>query len=457
MSRFPLPLGRQAGAARAPIESVERLLNGYLESAPSGKEPTPIYGTPGLLPFASGFNGSIRGVAKMNGVPYVVMGSRLYSVASDGTYTDLGAIPNTDLVSMDADGINVVIVTAGSIYVWNQAGGVQLVTDPDAPDAASVVFIDGFFLFVELNTQQFFICALSDPLTYDALDFSSAEWKPDLLVSAIVLHRTVFMMGAETMEAQQNTGAAAFPFQRYQDIFVTCGIAGRFSAVVSNDALFWLANDYTVRRLDGLSATPISTSRINRLIKAWTDPSLTVASAHVLDEHLFIVFRNPDGCIVYDQTTQLWHERASYGSTTWRVSHLFDAFGKTLAGSASLGKLYSLDVATYDEDGTTLEFETVTPFLYSANKLLTVMELEVVAETGGAAAGASAFITAERTKDGQRWSPRKSKSLGLIGQYLKRVLFGPQGQARQFAWRIRITDPVRRAILGVYAEADVET
>lgn len=454
--RFPLALGKQSSAGKAPAESVERLLNGYVETVPDGKEPTPVYGTPGLKRWASGLAGPIRGRLEMTGVLYVVAGGHLYSLDGNGLSTDLGLIPNADKVAIDGDGTNVVIVTAGKIYVWNQANGVVMVTDPDAPNASSVVFIDGFFMFGEANSEQFFISGLGDPINYDALDFASAEWKPDNLITPVVQRRTVFMMGAKTMEAQQNTGAAAFPFQRYSDLFIDVGIAGRDAVVTTNDSMYWLANDFTARRLDGMTATPVSTADINRKFKAWSDPSATICSAHVIAAHLFVVFWNPDGCVAFDQSTQLWHERSSYGSKTWRASHLVDCYGLTLACSSIDGTIYSLDEATFDEDGQPLEFEMVTPFLYRQNLRLSTTELEVVAQTGEGAVGTDPQITAERTRDGKVWSPRKRRSLGRTGENEKRVRFGPQGQARQMAWRFRITDPVRRAILGAYAEADVE-
>lgn len=450
-------MGKKSDAAAAPAESVERLLNAYLESVPTGKEPTPIYGTPGLKGWAAGMDGGIRGGLEMNDTIYAVMGGHLYSIDAAGVPTPLGVIPNTDLVGMADDGTNVVLVTEGKIYVWNAAGGLTPVTDPDAPNAGSVTWSDGFFEFGELDTQQFFISGLEDPIDYDALDFASAEAKPDKLVTPFVHHRILYLFGSEELEAQQNTGAADFPFTRYEGVNIDVGLAGRDAVTDTNDAMFFLAVDDTVRRIDGLTATKISTARISKLIKGWTDKTLTVATAHVYADHLFVIFRNPDGCIVWDQNAALWHERASYGSPTWRVSHMIQCYGKTLYGSATEGKIYELDAETFDEDGAILPFEVTTPFVYSKNDRFVVTEVEVVAQTGvGGLTDPAPLITLERTKDGETWSPRKSRSLGKAGERGKRVSFGQQGQARAMAFRIGIYDPVQRAVLGAYVEVDVE-
>lgn len=452
--RAPLVLGHKSDAAAVPMESVERLLNAYVDSIPSGKEPTPIYGTPGLKRWASGLDGGCRGALEQ--APYAVMGGQLYRFDLTGAATPLGAVPNADLVAMAWDGTNVVLTTMGAIYVWNQTDGLNLVTDPDAPAASSVTWSDGYFIFGQQDTESYFLSALQDPIDYDALDFASAEANPDLLVTPFVHHRIVYLCGTRTIEAQQNTGGADFPFTRYEGVNIDVGLAGRDAIVSTNDAMFLLADDDTVRRLDGLTATKISTARISQLIAAWADKTKTVASAHVFADHLFVVFRNPDGCVCWDQNAGAWHERGSYGSTTWRVSHLIDCFDLKLYASATEGKVYALDADTFDEDGAVLPFEIVTPWVYLQNKRLTVSELEIVAQMGVGSLTLDPQITLRRTKDGVTWSDRKARRLGKQGQPRRRVLFGPQGQGRALAFKLSITDPVRRAVLGAYAEIDPE-
>lgn len=453
--RIPLVLGQSSDKAKASQESVERLLNAYLERVPKGKEPEPIYGTPGLTVWCSGLAGAVRGALEMTGAVYAVAGTSLCSIASNGTETLLGSVPGTDVVQMAGDGINVVLVSAGEIYVWNGAT-LGPVTDPDAPAASSVVWLDSFFVFGELGTQQWFISALADPTNYDALDFASAEWKPDNLVTPVVLRDTLYLAGTKTFEAQQNTGAAAFPFSAYQDLKIDVGLAGRDAVTTTNDSMFWQANDDTIRRLDGLTATVVSTPAIGRLIAAWADKTATVASSHVWDHHLFVVFRNPDGCVVFDQTTERWHERGSYQSATWQVRHMIDAYDLKLFASATTGTIYKLDETVFDEDGSILEFEIVTPFAYVQNRRLTVTEVELVCETGVGTTTLDPVVTAERTRDGVTWSDRKPRHLGKQGERGTRVSFGVQGSERAMAWRFRITDPVKRAVFGAYAEADVE-
>lgn len=452
--RIPLALGKTSEQARAPMESVERLINAYVEAQPQGKEPTPIYGTPGLALYKTGLNGAVRGMLSTPTYLYVVAGTHLYEVKDDGTATDAGSIPGTLNVAMATDGVSVVVVPqSGTIYVYN--GALTTVTDPDAPAASSVVWLDGFFIFGELGDDTWFISALNDPTSYDALDFATAEWKPDRLLTPVIHRDTLYLFGTESLQAEQNVGGADFPFQEYRDLKVDVGLAGREAVVTTNDTVFWLANDFTVRRLDGITATPVSTPAIARLIKAWSDASLTVASAYVWDQHLFVVFRNPDGCVCFDQTTSLWHERQSAALNTWRVNFHAEQFGFHFWGSASEGKFYRMEDDVWAEDGATLPFRIVTPFVYAQNRRVSVTELEVVAQTGVGTAG-NAAITCRRTKDGATWSPAKTRNLGNAAQGNGRVRFGLQGMGRAMAFELGIDAPVQRAIFGIYADADIE-
>lgn len=453
--RVPLLIGKKRGQSSAPAESAERLVNGYVETVTDGKEFDPVLGTPGLVLWASGLNGAIRGMHCMAGVLYAVAGTKLYSFSSAGVATECGDVPGSDLVAMDGDGTNLAIVAGGEIYIWNGTN-VTAVADADAPSASSVRWLDGYFIFGETDTQDWFISAVDDPTNYDALDFASAEWRPDKLRTPVVLRRTLYLFGEKSIEAQQNTGDADFPFSRYQDIFINVGLAGRDAVCDSNDTLFWLAHDGTARRLDGITATRISDHAIERVIAGWSDQTATVASAHVWQGHLFVLFRNPEGCICFDQNTNRWHERRSQGSDTTFWRHLAECYGKALVGSASEGKIYELSATAYDEAGAILPFEAVTPYLYVGGKSFSADEVEIIAQMGVGGHDTEPKIALQRSLDGEEWETRQYRGLGKAGNRRARAIFGPQGSAEAMAFKIRITDAVQRAVLGIYADVDPE-
>lgn len=460
--RVPIQVGKKPGGDGVPSQSIERVVNGYVKFVPEGKQQTPIYGTPGAVSWTTGLDGGCRGRRVIKGVPWAVMGRRLYSFASDGTATERGTIPGSARVAMAGDGTNVVVVDdTGEIWVWNGTT-LAAVTDADAPAAASVEWLDGYFIFGEVGTDTWFICELDDPFSFEALDFSAAEWQPDNLVTPIVVRRTLYLAGVNTTEAAQNVGATDFPFARYEDVFIDSGIAGREAWTVHSNTLYTLAHDGTPRRLDGLTATPIGDDAILTIIKGgvhsdgWADLSLTVCSSHVWKNRLWIQFWNPDGCVVFDQSTERWHIRKSHGNVTSRYSDVGEAYGKVLAFDATDGEVYELSETAYDEDGEALPFEVTTPFIYAGGQGFSLDDVEVVAQMGVGSLTLDPRVSMEMTGDGEVFGTRQSQYLGKVGERDGEVRFGAQGSFKQVAAKITITDPIQRAILGLFAEIDVD-
>lgn len=63
-------------------------------------------------------------------------------------------------------------------------------------------------------------------------------------------------------------------------------------------------------------------------------------------------------------------------------------------------------------------------------------------------------IMLQTSKDyGHTWSTERWQSLGKIGEYLQRVRFSRLGRAYAFTFKLKISDPIKRAIIGVYLRA----
>lgn len=444
--RVPIQLGKQSGEALSPAVSAERLLNGYLEQTPQGREPTPIYGTPGFVAFAG--TGTVRGLLAVADRLFAVNASSLVEIASNGSVTTLGAIP-AGVVDMASDGTNVVVTVNGAIYVYN-GSSVTEETDPDAPDASSVEYLNGFYVYTEADTEQFFISPQNDPLgNYDALDFDSADTSPDKLVRTRRVGRDLILFGKRSVEFWYYSGDSVFPISRYQDTPLDIGLIGVRAEAATNETIFWIASDKTVRRLDGRTAARISTFAVEKEIASWADASMTIATAHVWDGHLFVVFRNPSGCVVWDQATNLWHNRGSYGSNTWSVPYYAYAHGKHLVGGAQVYEL-----GGYTEAGAVLPFEMVTPWVDNQGERFSINSVEVRIEAGVGSQTLDPKITLSRTEDGEEFSTPLIRSYGKQGERFRRVTWSSQGMSRGCAFKFRITDPAKRVILAAYVDID---
>lgn len=442
--KVPVRMGTQAGQASSVVVNTENLINGYVESVPEGRAPTPVYGTPGLEAFATP-TGTIRGMLETVEKLYVVA-DQLAEISSAGVVTNKGVIP-AGTVDMAADGTNVVVTVAGRIFVWNGTATVE-VTDADAPDASSVCWLNGYFIFTEKDEEQFFISPLNDPDgDYDALDFDSSDVRPDKLVRGMILGKTLLLFGRQSVEFWFYSGDRVFPFERYQDDPLDVGLIGVHAATTTNETVFWLANDKTARRLDGRTASNITTPAISKEIESWSDASLTVVTSHVWDGHLFVIFRNPDGCVVWDQGLQRWHKRQSYESDTWAPIYYARCFGKHLVANA---KVYEL--TGYDDDGAVLPFEMVTPWIDRGGERFSINEVELRMEAGVGTPTDEPRVLLSRTEDGRTFTAEQQRGFGKAGNTLKQVKYTRQGQSRGCAFKVRITDPYKRVIYAMTAD-----
>ncbi len=186
-----------------------------------------------LVHFGTTGDNSNRGAIVMGGIPYVVNGTTLYSFDSAGAYTILGFIAGTGSVSMASNGIKLaIVVPGGSAYQFDSSTSIVTeVTDPDYIISDTVVFKDGFYVYTASAGDVFFNSALNDPLTFDALDFGTAEINPDRIIAAHVNHNELFILGEETIEVFQNIGGAGFPFQRIPGANIQKGCYAKFSIV----------------------------------------------------------------------------------------------------------------------------------------------------------------------------------------------------------------------------------
>src|SRR5690606_12487940 len=107
----------------------------------------------------------------------------------------------------------------------------------DFPGAVQVTYQDGYFIFIEPNSERFFISE-SDGTSYDGED--SPDVFPDFLVGAVSNHRDLWLFGQNTIEVWFNSGNATFPFERIEGAFIEVGCLSAFSIAKAMNSVFWL-------------------------------------------------------------------------------------------------------------------------------------------------------------------------------------------------------------------------
>lgn len=432
-----------------------------------GKEVSALYGTPGLALFATAGLGPIRGCfAAANGRAFVVSNSGLYEISSGGAATLMGALDSSSgIVSIDENGLQLAVCDGISVYILIYATNIfSKAVDVDIPPAGTLTFIDGYFVISKVGSGSFYISALYDGMSWAPLDFATAESSPDELLRVYNAVGQLWLFGTKTTEIWTNTGASAFPFERISGAKMETGILAPHTAIAVDNSIFWVGRDNIgsgiVYRAQGFSPLRISTNAIEYILQQSPSPGTLRAYTYQQDGHTFYVITGGglSTTLVYDISTQLWHERAYLNVFGDFEAHLGScgmfAFGGQLVGSRLNGKIYTMSLSLYSDDGNPLVAERTYAHLSEENTRIRYNQLEIAMETGvGLQSGQGSIpqITLRISKDGARtWSNEYATSFGAVGKYLTRAVFRRLGIATDVVFKIRITDPVKRALIGSY-------
>lgn len=420
----------------------------------------------------SGIN---RGAAVVDDVPYYITGQNLYSFTSAGVVTDHGTIDGSERVSLANNGRFLVIVVPGDkAYTFdNTTDTLAQITDINFQVSDTVSFKDGFFIFTATDGEQFFVSNLNNPTVFNALDFGSAEVRPDKIVATHVNRNELFVAGIDTFELFQTIGGEGFPFQRVRGGDIQKGLHAKHSIIDFDNSFVFLGGDVNeltaVWRIED-GVIKISTSAIDNAIQEYTQDEISDAFAftYAYGGNYFLAFtftstRIPSKTFVYDATTSAltgedtWHERQT-GVTDdkWRVTSIVSAYGDLLVGDSIDGRVGILEKDTHTEYGDPI-FRQKTSMPFQSDQFpLFVSELKLRMEAGvGTIGGLDPKIKMEYSDDQAGiFKIAGVRSYGKIGQRQRIPAWRRQGRIpRERVLRFTTTEPIVSTLLRLDATA----
>ena len=503
------PILGSSYVARSINAADNRMVNLFPEVIPEGgKEPGFLNRAPGLLFQKTVGTGPIRALwaHQTNGADfYVVSGTEVYKMTSlTATPVKLGDVADGGPVSIADNGTQLFFACNGPSYIYNESTNeFKQITDPDFPGAATVGYLDGYFVFNEPNSQRVWVTALLDGSSVDPLDFASAEGSPDGLVAVNVDHREAWLFGTDSVEVWYDVGGTDFPLQRIQGAFNEIGCVAAFSIAKLDNSLFWLGTDARgqgiVYKANGYTGQRISTHAVEYAIAQYGNISDALAYTYQQEGHGFYVltFPSANATWVYDAATQAWHERAGLvnGQFTRHRSNCQCNFGgNTVVGDFENGNIYTLDLDVYSDNGQAQKWLRSWRALPTGQNNLNRSahhSLQLDAETGvglnGLTNDTNVFLVTEaednlitengdfilssitqipiappqamlRWSDdgGHTWSNEHWTSMGRIGEYGHRTIWRRLGMTlklRDRVYEVSGTDPVKIAIVGAELHA----
>ena len=437
----------------------------------TAKAVSALYGTPGTRPLVTLDDGPVRAIHPPTdgGKLVVVSGGSVYRVAVDRVVapvvTKIGSVaPGTAPVAITDNGTQAVIVTGASGYVVDLAQDtVNQIHDEAFYGATSVDILITFAIFNRPGTNQFYISGSND-ITFDALDFASAESNAEPIVRLLVNHADIVIFKRTVTEIWRASGDVDFPFARDTNAAIEQGCAAPWSAVSMDNSVFWIGaaaeGGGIVWRLNGYTPQRVSTDAIEYAIASYGDISDAIGYAYQQEGHTFymLTFPSAGATWCYDAATQLWHRRAYLDPDTGVLGrHRSNCHayynGLHVVGDFETGDLYALDLDYY-YDGTD-PLPSIRAAAHVAgpdyqwivhNRLQVDMEVGWGLESGFASAPVALLDWSN--DGGHTWGNQHPASIGKMGQYAARVRWNRLGRARDRVYRLTISDPVRRVILG---------
>ncbi len=447
---------RQSADAGAFTEfSGERLLNFYVRAFPDGGVgPAIIAPAPGLTPvatLAAGF--PVRGVFAQAGWVYASCAGRLWRARADGSeVAAIGSVADDPATTMAGDGASVTVAAGGTLSVIT---GATVVTAAPGVLASTgtVTAQDRYTVVSEAGGEKFAVSSAGDATNFDPLWFASAEGAPDHLVRAHSDHSELILFGTRSIEVWQNSGDADFPFRRISGGKLNRGLLWPLCVASDDNSVFFVGDDRVVYRLNGYTPSRVSTHAVETVLRGYAAGADVRMMHWTYEGHKCVALRFPDRpAWVFDAATGAWHERGTgLDGGAWLATAATVCDGCAVMGTSD-GRLARMGGLT--DGGATILREAVSLPIQRDGEKFSIHEAEVVMRTGATDIGRDAQVSMQVSRDGGRtWGLERWRPMAALGEYDRRVRWRGLGNARRFAVRLRVTDPVEVAIYGARVRA----
>ena len=457
----------------SPNQNTQETVNMFLEVDSSEENKLTLYRVDGKKDFIELPKSPIYNMAEFRGVLYVVAGDSIYKIietVGGYSYSLIGAADLTLNVTISANNAGQLCFNSSytlKAYVLDtNTDTLTQITDPAFYGSPRVDYLDGYGVFVKPNSQQFYISALNDFSSFDALDFASDEADPDNLVTFIVDHRELILFGERTTTVWFNNGGVDFPLSRRDGAEMEAGCAAALSVAKLDNTVFFLGRNVyghgLVYRLNQYVPQIVSNRGIEQMINTFARIDDAIAYAYQKNGHSFYVLTFPTAnkTLVYDASIQdpdmAWSVRETYNLGRDRATcHTF-AFNKHLVGDLASGKIFELDENTHTDGGLPIVWSRTSTHIISDYKRIRHKEVVLNFQTGvGLENGDDPLIYLTYSDDGGHSyiTPREA-SLGVIGQRKNRVMFSRLGQSRDRVYRVFGSAPVKTVFVSGFIELE---
>ena len=332
-------------------------------------------------------------------------------------------------------------------------------TDGAFTGGTNVDVVDNYFVYNRPSTQQFGCSNALSPIS-GSTNFSSKDGAPDNLVTLIVDHREIYLLGETSSEVWVDQGTSPFPFNRIPGTSTQHGIVSAFSVARVGNSFAYLSKNNRgtaqIVQMNGYVPQRISTHAVENSLTGQTITD-AIAWTYQLEGHEVYVISFPTLQLTwcYDIATQMWHKwlytnnLGQYERCRGNCAAVFQ--GYNLVGDYSNGKIYKLDRNIYTDDGQNVKRMRRAPHLTVDLQRQYFEELQLQFQPGvGLSTGQGDDPQAMlrwSNDGGSTWSSEHWTTIGKIGKYTNRAIWRRLGTARDRIFEVSISDPVKAVII----------
>ena len=354
-------------------------------------------------------------------------------------------------------------VSSSTLYALNWT--VIPSTDGAFEGGGTVDIVDNYFVYNDPDTQQWAASDLLSPIT-NPLSFGSKDGAPDDLVSLIVDHREVYLLGEQSSEVWVDVGAQPFPFQRIPGTSTQHGIVAKNSMARVGNSFAYVSRNIRgqgmIVQMNGYSPQRISTHAVeNTLVNQYIDDA--IAWTYQLEGHecYVVTFPTLNLTWVYDVSTNMWHKWLYTNNLNQYERHRGNCCavfqGKVLVGDYENGQIYQLDPNNYTDNGQKVRRLRRCPHIVTDLQRQFFDELQIQFQPGvglqtGTGENPQAMLRWSND-GGSTWSNEYWVSIGKIGRYVNRAIWRRLGWSRDRIFEVVVTDPVKAVIVSANLKA----
>ncbi len=337
-----------------------------------------------------------------------------------------------------------------------------------------VAYVQGFFVALLANSNQFQWSAPLDATTWDPLDTNKVSVFAGNVLSMFADHNELWFWGERQTQPYYLSGGPN-TFDVVPGGFMEAGIFAPNTPVRLDNSIFWLGGDErgagVVWRANGYTPSRVSNHAIEFALQGYLTKygaiglSNAVGYSYQDQGHGFYVlyFPSPSATWVFDTAVGQWHQRGYWNGATGQFTahrsqcHTFN-FGKHLVGDWASGKVYEMNISFYDDAGNPIRRVRRARHSSSDQSWVFHKTLQVYAETGvglippltdGAGNPRDPVLNLRWSNDGgHTWSNEQTAGLGQAGEYGQRAMFRRLGRARSRVYEVSGSDPVPYRLVG---------